>query len=80
VASPDQVNILAANARAFLPAGAPALLFLTARSIDSTADPGEVFEAARNDLGAAGLEVREQRALEPFDLDHRAFILRWQPG
>lgn len=77
VAAPDQVEILAANAGAFLPTGAPALLFLKARSVDSAAEPGEVFEATREKLPAVGFEVREQRSLEPFDRDHRAYLLRW---
>lgn len=82
VAAPDQVEILAANAGAFLPKGAPLLLFLKARSVDSTADPGEVFGATRERLPVAGFEVREQRSLEPFDRDHRAYLLRWRgpPG
>jgi fibrillarin-like pre-rRNA processing protein len=79
VAAPDQVDILTANAAAFLEAGAPALFFLKARSIDSAAEPLEVFEGARSQLAEAGFAVREQRSLEPFDQDHRAFVLRWEP-
>ncbi|HEX9710378.1 MAG TPA: fibrillarin-like rRNA/tRNA 2'-O-methyltransferase [Candidatus Thermoplasmatota archaeon] len=78
VAAADQVAVLAGNARAFLPDGAPALLFLKARSVDSGADPPAVFEEAREALAAAGFGVREQRALEPFDRDHRAFLVRWR--
>ncbi len=80
VAAADQVEILAANARAFLSPGTPALLFLKARSVDSTADPPAVFGQARDKLRQAGFRVAEQRSLEPYDRDHRAFVLRWEPG
>jgi len=79
VAQPDQVAILAANARAMLGPNAPAALFVKSRSVDSAADPGRVFAEARGQLHADGFQVEEERGLEPFDLDHRAFFVR-TPG
>ncbi len=78
VAIKDQVGVLAANARAFLVPGAPALLFLKARAVDSAAEPTDIFKDTRGQLATAGFEVREQRSLEPFDQDHRAYLVRWR--
>lgn len=79
VAQPDQVEILESNARAFLPRGGLALLFVKARSVDSAAAPDRVFARSRSDLVARGFVMIEERPLEPFDRDHRAFLLRWRP-
>lgn len=78
VASSDQVGVLEANCRALLPRGGLALLFVKARSIDSAKDPQTVFASAKRRLQGAGFELLEERALEPFDRDHRALLLRWQ--
>ncbi len=77
VAQKDQVKILAGNARALLPRGAPCLLFMKARSEDSAAHPDRVFSETRGALRTLGFEPLEERALEPFDRDHRAFLVRW---
>lgn len=77
VAQADQVEILEANARAFLAKGAVAVLFLKARSVDSSADPERVFANARASLLRSGFTLQEERALEPSHRDHRAFVLRW---
>jgi fibrillarin-like rRNA methylase len=77
VAQPDQVGILAKNARAFLQGGAMVTLFLKAGSEDSAADPGEIFARARKQIAAAGFSWVKERHLEPFDKDHRAFMARW---
>lgn len=76
VAQPDQVEIAAANARAILRPSAGVALFIKARSVDSSADPITVFAGARARLVKEGFRMVEERALEPFDLDHRAFFLR----
>jgi fibrillarin-like rRNA methylase len=76
VAQPDQVAIVTANAEALLRPRAPAALFVKARSVDSAAEPGRIFAAARKALQGAGFSVEEERSLEPFDVDHRAFFLR----
>ncbi len=78
VAASDQVAILVANCRAVLGKGGLALLFVKARSIDSAKEPEEVFEMVKGALRPAGLDLLEERALEPFDRDHRALLLRWQ--
>jgi len=78
VAASDQVAILEANCRALLDRGGLALLFVKARSIDSAKEPERVFEAAKSALRPAGFELIEERALEPFDRDHRALLLRWR--
>ncbi len=77
VATSDQVAVLEANARALLPRAAPSLLFVKARSIDSSAEPARVFARARDELVGAGFTIRDERGLEPFDKDHRAFLVRW---
>lgn len=77
VAASDQVALLEANCRALLGRGALALLFVKARSIDSAKEPERVFEGARRALASKGFELVEDRALEPFDRDHRALLLRW---
>lgn len=77
VAQPDQVGILAANARAFLQEGAMVTLFLKAGSEDSAADPEDIFAKARKELGGAGFSWVRERPLEPFDKDHRAFMARF---
>lgn len=77
VAQPEQVAILAKNAGAFLQEGAMVLLFLKARSEDSTAEPAAIFERARKQLKEAGFSGIRERTLEPYDKDHRAYIARW---
>lgn len=78
VAQADPVEILEANCRALLAPGAVALLFVKAPSVSSAADPERVFTRARAQLAERGLTILEERTLEPFDLAHRAFLVRWR--
>jgi fibrillarin-like rRNA methylase len=78
VAASDQVAVLEANCRALLGRGSPALLFVKARSIDSAKEPERVFASAKESLATKGFELIEERALEPFDRDHRALLIRWK--
>lgn len=79
VAQPEQVAILTENAKRLLRRDSPLLLFLKARSVDSSAEPAAIFRAARREVEEAGFAVTDERALEPYDLDHRAFLLEWAP-
>jgi len=79
VSQEDQVAILGENAKRLLRRDSRALLFLKARSVDSAADPAAIFRAARHEVEEAGFAVTDERALDAFDRDHRAYLLEWAP-
>jgi fibrillarin-like pre-rRNA processing protein len=73
VAQRDQVSIFRANLR-FLRNGGFGLLMLKARSADVAAKPRTLYDEARRDLAAAGLDVLEVTELDPWEKDHAAIL------
>ncbi len=74
VAQPDQSEILARNAKAFLQKGDHAMVCIKARSIDSVKRPAETFKKEEQNLSSS-FEVLERIRLEPYDKDHRMYVL-----
>jgi fibrillarin-like pre-rRNA processing protein len=75
IAQADQAEILAENARACLGAGGEALLFLKVRSVTQRRPAGEIVDATRRTLKAAGLTVRSTVNVAPFARDHLALAI-----
>ena len=75
VAQRDQEGIFLRNVE-FLEAGGTGFLMLKARSVDVAARPSDVYEHARSVLSRQGLEILDLRALEPFEQDHAAIVVR----
>lgn len=75
VAQPDQSEILIKNAEIFLKTGDYALLCVKARSIDMAMDPEKVFEKEKATLSKA-FEIVQEIGLEPYDKDHKFFVLK----
>jgi fibrillarin-like pre-rRNA processing protein len=74
IAQRDQVSIFRKNLE-FLRTGGFGLLMIKARSADVTAEPRDVYAAARRQLAAAGLEVLEVVELDPYERDHAAALV-----
>ncbi len=74
VAQPNQAQILNKNVSAFLKKGGLAFVAVKARSIDVTANPRKVFEQFKKEL--EGVEIVQEKRLEPFEKDHLALLLR----
>ena len=75
VAQRDQGLIFLQNA-SFLRAGGTGFLMIKARSHDVAAEPRKVYAAIRKEAQAAGLEILDIRALDPFEADHAALVVR----
>ncbi len=73
VAQRNQVGILKANADFFLKNDGSFLLMVKAKSIDSTAEPKEVFDAVVEKI-SRDFSILETGSLEPYHKDH-IFIL-----
>jgi len=69
VSQKNQSGIFIANAKAFLKKGNWGLLSVKARSIDSSANPKDVFESESREIGKA-LSVRQVVLLKPYEKDH----------
>ncbi|MCS7121990.1 MAG: fibrillarin-like rRNA/tRNA 2'-O-methyltransferase [Archaeoglobaceae archaeon] len=69
IAQPNQIEILEENVRFFLKKGGEFLIMVKARSIDSVADPREVFDRVRRSLSKK-FEVLASDSLEPYHRDH----------
>jgi fibrillarin-like pre-rRNA processing protein len=72
VATRGQATVAARNAR-FLAEDGRLLLAVKARSEDATADPGEVFEAALDELRES-YEILETRRLDRYHEDHLGVV------
>jgi len=72
VASPRQAEIAIAH-RVFLEDGGTLILMLKTRSIDTTADPGEVTRQVSGKL-ASCYRVKAAVPLDPYHRDHRALL------
>ncbi|RLI88587.1 MAG: fibrillarin-like rRNA/tRNA 2'-O-methyltransferase [Archaeoglobales archaeon] len=69
IAQRNQVEIFLDNIRMFLKEGGEGLIMVKARSIDSTAEPSEVFEAVLRRLSKQ-VKVVAHDSLEPYHRDH----------
>jgi len=75
VAQRHQVPIFLKNL-AFLRSGGLGFLFVKARSIHVADPPVRVYERVAEQLRTAGVEILRQTDLDPFEKDHRAFVVR----
>jgi fibrillarin-like pre-rRNA processing protein len=75
VAQRDQVDIFLRNVRFLRPKGVGWLL-LKARSVDVAARPPDVYRRSGDALRSAGLDILDERPLDPFQEDHCAFVVR----
>ncbi len=69
IAQRDQSEIFAKNAEFFLREGGEGLIMVKARSIDSVAEPVEVFERVLSEL-EANFSILKYGKLDPFHRDH----------
>jgi fibrillarin-like pre-rRNA processing protein len=75
VAQRHQVDLFLRNLP-FVRKGGLGLLFVKARSINVAEAPVMVYRQVEERLRAAGLAILRQVDLEPFEQDHRAFVVR----
>jgi fibrillarin-like pre-rRNA processing protein len=75
VAQRHQVEIFLRNLP-FLRSGGTGFLFVKARSINVVQPAEQIYDAVGRKLLEAGLQIVRQVDLEPFETDHRAFIVR----
>ncbi len=75
VAQRNQVAIFLGNAR-FLHPGGMGYLMIKARSVDVAARPDDVYAGALTELRRGGLEIQDQRPLDPFQEDHSALVVK----
>jgi fibrillarin-like pre-rRNA processing protein len=78
VAQRHQVEIFLRNLP-FLRPGGLGMLFVKARSINVSQPPEAIYAEVARRLQEAGLRIERQVDLEPFEKDHRAFVVR-KPG
>jgi fibrillarin-like pre-rRNA processing protein len=69
IAQKEQIEIFSNNADIFLKKGGSGLIMVKARSIDSTADPRDVFEKVIDELSTK-FKICSHASLEPFHRDH----------
>lgn len=75
VAQRHQVDIFLRNLP-FLEKGGLGFLFVKARSIDVARPLEAIYAEVADRLRAAGLQILRQVDLEPFERDHRAFVVK----
>ena len=75
VAQRDQGSIFLQNIP-LLRSGGTGYLMIKARSQDVAAEPRKLYDAARRELHAGGLQVLDLRPLDPFEADHAALVVR----
>lgn len=75
VAQRHQVEIFLRNLP-FLAKDGVGFLFVKARSIHVADAPKTIYARVEKQLQAAGLRIEKQVDLDPFEKDHRAFIVR----
>ncbi len=75
IAQRDQEDIFLRNVE-FLRPGGTGFLMVKARSADVAAAPQEIYARARGALERGGLEILDLRALDPFERDHAALVVR----
>jgi fibrillarin-like pre-rRNA processing protein len=75
IAQRHQVEIFLRNLP-FLRNGGLGVLVVKARSINVSQSPQQIYEEVARKLTAGGLAIERQVDLEPFEQDHRAFVVR----
>jgi len=71
VAQPNQAEILIKNAKTYLKPGVGKFIFaVKSRSIDSVANPKEVFKKEIETLEESGLMVTDNVNITSFQIDH----------
>ena len=75
VAQRHQVDIFLRNVP-FVQKGGLGFLFVKARSINVSESPTLIYKEVERRLDEAGLQILRQVDLEPFEQDHRAFVVR----
>lgn len=75
VAQRHQVDIFLRNMQ-FLQKGGHGFLFIKARSIDVASPLGVIYDEVRRRLKEAGLNIVQETDLDPYEKEHRAFIVR----
>lgn len=75
VAQRDQEAIFLRNLEFLAPRGT-GFLMMKARSADVAARPSEIYGRARSFLLRHGLQILDVRALDPFEQDHAAIVVR----
>ena len=75
VAQRHQVDLFLRNLP-FVRKGGLGFLFIKARSINVAQPPADIYKEVERRLLEAGLTIVSQVDLEPFEQDHRAFVVR----
>src|ERR1041385_1830732 len=75
VAQRHQVDLFLRNLP-FLRPGGLGFLFVKARSINVAMPPADIYAAMESRLAEAKVPIMKQVDLEPFEQDHRAFVVR----
>ncbi len=75
VAQRNQVEIFIRNVP-FMRSGGTGYLMIKARSVDVAARPNDVYATAAAELRRSGLELLDERPLDPFQEDHSALVVR----
>ena len=75
VAQRHQVDIFLRNLP-FVRKGGLGFLFVKARSINVAQQPAEIYAEVERRLKDAGLQILRQVDLDPFETDHRAFVVK----
>lgn len=75
IAQRHQVEIFLRNLP-FLKVGGLGILVVKARSINVSQTPQAIYEEVAKKILAAGLTIERQVDLDPFETDHRAFVVR----
>ncbi len=79
IAQRDQVGIFLANCDRFLSRQGVGILSLKAAAVNSTAEPAAVFAEARHRLEEGGATVVQELSLEPYQKQHRLFVIHLNP-
>ncbi|MGA1872404.1 MAG: fibrillarin-like rRNA/tRNA 2'-O-methyltransferase [Thermoplasmatota archaeon] len=75
VSQKEQLKLFLMNSRVFLRKGGTGILMLKSRSVDVTARPEDVYRIVSDGLMDAGLAVKQIVELDPFQVDHAAFVV-----
>ncbi|MBN1389316.1 MAG: fibrillarin-like rRNA/tRNA 2'-O-methyltransferase [Candidatus Thermoplasmatota archaeon] len=76
VSQKEQLKLFLLNSRTFLKKGGLGILMLKSRSVDFTARPVDVYEEVSRGLRENGFKVETFIELDPFSVDHAAFVVR----
>lgn len=76
VSQKEQLKLFLMNSRVFLKKGGLGVLMLKSRSVDVTARPCDVYEEVSKGLKENCLNIEVFVELDPFSVDHAAFVVR----